>query len=175
MSKIIKLSLFLISFIIFSLPTFAIEDVVENHSQNLTEFSDFTGENFFKSKYEIDEERQKNLLQMKRKYNRRFLVNEGDNTFDYSNRKSMPPLKKLRLGVVRLKDRVSAKNEAKKALKNDTSSDETAQTENLTNVENEVLTEEAETAQTMIKCKTMKYLPETNEMEATGNVEIKFQ
>ncbi len=183
MNKIIKLSLIIMIFTIFSLPTFAIENVVENHSQNLTEFSDFTGETFFKSKYEIDEERQKNLQQMKRKYYRRFLVNEGDSTFNYSNRKSMPPLKKLRLGVVRLKDKVSASRTAKKAAKeaaknaetgNDIS-EEALQVEDKSEViENEVIAEEAETAQTMIKCKTMKYLPETNEMEATGNVEIKF-
>lgn len=150
----------------FSMPVSAIEDVIENHSPNLSEMSDFTGENFFKSKYELDEERQRNLQQQENRYNRQFHVND-ENTFRFSNRKSMPPLKKIRLGVVRAKDKINAKIHKKNSTVVDSNGIEVEE-------ENTVLSEESQETQAMIKCKTMKFLPDSNEMEVTGNVELKF-
>lgn len=148
------------------MPAFAIEDVIEQQkSTNFTELSDYTGENFFKSKYEIDEERQKNIQQMKKNYYGRFIIDEN-NTYNFRSRKSMPPLKKIRLGVVRLKENLKFKKTQKTV--------ETVDANGIVEEENTVISEEAEETQTMIKCKTMKFLPETNEMEAIGNVEIKF-
>lgn len=158
-----------------AVPAFSIEDINDDYkSTNLTEMSDYTGENFFKSKFAIDEERKQETKNLEKEFNQKFHEDRnGAPIYNYNNRKVMPPLKKFRLGIVRAKDNFKLKHNEKKQ-KQEITVDANGVVEEKAEDVNEVLQEEANETQTMIKCHTMKYLPATNEMEATGNVEIKF-
>lgn len=146
-------------------PALAIEDVkTQEQSSGLTEMSDYTGENFFKSKYELDEEREAQIRQDKKIYRQQFRpIRSG---YFRTNTRTVPPLKKLRMKVSKSKTE-RADRKQKGQLNVDSNGV-------LVEEDNEVLAEEAAETQMMIKCKTLKYLPEENVMEATGFVNILF-
>ena len=147
------------------MPSFAIEEYVEQErSSNMTEMADYTGETFFKSKYELEEERNKNIELQRKQYFKSFRPHHT--TFYRTSSKTMPPLKKLRTKIANFK-----------ASKKEKKSEEPVIDSNgaiLENEENEVVAQEAGESQAMIRCKTVKYLPESNQMEAVGNVQVIF-
>ena len=158
---------FLITIIILSiltLPTFAIEDVIqEERSSNMTERDDYTGETFFRSKFELMEEREAEVKRQRAEYDKEFRPYHMSR-FRVKN-KTMPPLKKLRMKIYKSYSKNKDQNVEQKMV--DSNGVEVEE-------ENEVLIEEAAETQAMIRCKTLKYLPEENSMEATGNVHIVF-
>ena len=159
---------YFITFLILSLcvmPVFAIEDdMVQERSSGLTKMSDYTGENFFRSKYDLEQERDSEVERQKKEYYRQFRpVKSGHYN---TSQKTMPPLKKLRLKVSKFNsDRKLKKSEPKMVDSNGVVIEEE---------ENEVIKEEAAETQAMIRCKTLKYLPEQNMLESTGNVRVIF-
>lgn len=179
-------------------PAFSIEEVTEGYSPTFSEMSDFTGETFFKSKFELSEERAQTLQQQKKDYYQQFRPLNSVRLSLHRN-KTIPPLKRVRLKIVSIKNNLSKKHAQKQLQVTETKTDEDSGDENVVedsnettvsdessaisqadkpeenDEENEVVKEElAEEIQVMVKCRTMKYLPETNEMEATGNVELRF-
>lgn len=158
---------YIITFIIFTslvLPATAVEDVIlQERSDNMTEFSDYTGENFFRSKYELEKERTDEINRMEKEYYSEF---KPYRVGRYSTKsKTMPPLKKLRVKLSNIKfEKKPKKLEFKNVDANGVVVEE----------ENEVIAQEAAETQAMIRCKTLKYLPEQNVMEATGNVRVLF-
>lgn len=158
-----KTLLITLCMLIFSTPCFAIQNTVEQEkSTNLTELSDFTGEKFFKSSVDLQKEREADIKNQKTNFYREFKPAYGG-TYDFPNKKTMPPLKKIRVKI--------AKHNANKALKN---SENASIDSNGVEEENIVEQEEREQTQAVMKCKTMKYLPQSKEMEAIGGVEITF-
>ncbi len=158
---------YFITFLILSisvLPVFAVEEVFQQErSSGLTQMSDYTGENFFRSKYDLEEERNTELERNKKKYYQEFRpVRAGRFS---TGSKTMPPLKKLRMGIKKYNADRKLKNSEQKMVDSNGVVIED---------ENEVITEEAAETQAMIRCKTLKYLPEQNLLESTGNVRIIF-
>ena len=169
-------------------PTFAIEDVVESRSTNMTDFADYTGETFFKSRFELEEERNQVLQEQKKQYYQQFRPSNWQGRLAFHRNKTMPPFKIIRLKIVdvlqmkfakkqNLNTQISTDTDEKTALDEHDNSETQINDNAISNSENEensLLQEEAQNIQVMVKCRTMKYLPETNEMEAIGNVELKF-
>ncbi len=278
MRKIIYL-IILICFLVV-LPVWAVEDdmvILQEQSTNFSEWSDFTGERYFKSKFELMEERKEKTLQLKNQFNHRFKAEHvGD--FDYlSVRKSRAPLRILRDNIRRKTAEFKAKYDAKHPKKEnsdgmvvdangmpidesqveqqskegnseqkaeikqehqsenansevntqmsgtasvsseqiqeqnaetaqrqiepddekvmteeqllsepdndvaDTKNEDTSDSQELSaesivteEDENEVLQDEKDALQTLVKCKVSKYLPETGEIEGVGDVKIFF-
>lgn len=174
-------------------PAFSIEEIVESRSSNMTDFADYTGETFFKSRFELEEERNQLLQVQKKQYYQQFRPSNWQGRLAFHRNKTMPPFKIIRLKIVNVKNNLQMKF-AKKQNSNtqisaDTDTDEESALDEQNNSEtqikdnaistsdnedNSVLQEEAQDIQVMVKCRTMKYLPETNEMEAIGSVELKF-
>ncbi len=224
----------LICFLFYISPAFSIEDdsvVVQQQSTGFTELSDYTGEKFFKSVFELNEERAEQRQQLKTEYDSKFHP-EYSGHFDYlATRKSKAPLRIVRDAVSRKKaelvkkwnakfsknknqetvtvdangvqegiqDDVQDDNSDAKAITSDVANEENnisnsennVEQSNVNNVEirdkqeittassdeedvNEVLEDEKNALQSMIKCKVTKYLPETGEIEGIGDVEISF-
>jgi len=167
--------------LLFAIPAMAIEDInVEQNSTNLTDFADYTGEKFFKSTFELQEEREKKNEFLKKQFNSKFYPNYRGGHYAFLNeRRSMPPLKRIRLDIAKSYQNFKEKRlEKKQKNTQDVFVDANGIAENIEELEeeaeNEVLKEEAEEVQTMLKCRTVKYLPETNEMEAIGDVKVIF-
>ena len=69
----IKFFITIIILSILTLPTFAIEDVIqEERSSNMTERDDYTGETFFRSKFELMEEREAEVKRQRAEYDKEF-------------------------------------------------------------------------------------------------------
>ncbi len=145
-------------------PAFAIQDT----SVPDTTFKEsyFTGESFFKTPMQLQQEREEELKQLKEKHDRQFLP------FDtglqgLSSRKVTPPITKLRRKVVRMHNehKVTKANKKNKfADANGVVQDEEV---------NEVLQEEKEDeTKAVMKCKVMKYNPDKTLVEAVGGIEI---
>lgn len=161
----IKNVIVLISIISIALPAYAIQDVVEQErSTAMTDMADYTGERFFKSSVDLEQERKDEEKRAQKLFGRRFMP-EYTGTYDFPNRKSTPPLKKLRMKISKKYAERADKKVGKFADSNGVVIEEE---------ENSVAQEEAEETQAVMRCKTMKYLPQTNEMEAIGGVEITF-
>ncbi len=164
-----------ITFLMFlTLPAFSIEATQEQStsvSTNMLDISDFTGDNFFRSGKELQRERDNKIEQDRLEYNRNFVPTRSP-FYDYTTRKTMAPVKKLRLKANKyMKNRAERTANKKKLKSSDIAS------ENIEEEENSVEEEEKEllgSQQIIIKCKVMKYLPETNDIEATGNLSITF-
>jgi len=156
----------LISFFIFIMPVFSVEEItIDEKSNSMSEFSDFTGENFFKSAPTLNDERQKNIDEQRMEYNKKFRP-YFTGSFDYSSKKTMPPLKKFRLKIAKFKNNKTDKNKDNSTYVDANGS--------IQEEVNEVANEEKSETQAFMKCKTVKYLPQTQEMEAVGNIEITF-
>ncbi len=149
----------------FVLPAYAVQDVVEQErSTSMTDFSDYTGEKFFKSSIELEKERQQEEENARNLFNRRFIPEDGG-TYNFHSKKTMPPLKRLRTKI----SKAYTNRAEKKANKKYADANGLVEEE-----ENSVAKEEAEETQAVMKCKTMKYLPQSSELEAIGGVEITF-
>lgn len=160
----IKNVIVLISIFAIILPAYAVQDVVEQErSTMMTDFSDYTGERFFKSSVELEKERQQEELNARKLFDRRF-HNEYSGTYNFHSKKTMPPLKRLRTNISKSYNNRVEKRANKKF----------ANSNGLVEEENSVIKEEAEETQVVVRCKTMKYLPQSNELEAIGGVELTF-
>ncbi len=161
----IKNVIVLISIFAIILPAYAVQDVVEpERSTMMTDFSDYTGERFFKSSVELEKERQQEEDNARKLFQRRFIPESGV-VYNFSNRKTTPPIKKLRKKISKAyTNRAERKANKKFADANGLVEEE----------ENSVIKEEAAETQAVMRCKTMKYLPQTSELEAVGGVEITF-
>ena len=155
------------------MPVMAIEDVVlQEKSSNLSEFADFTGDNFFKSVYDLENERKKEVDRAQENFNKTFFYSPSP-TNDYAKRRAMPPIKKLRLTVSRwAKDKAAAKKQ--KLETEEVQVDANGIVIQNSEEEKEVLEEEQSETSAMVRCKTLKYLPESNEMEGIGGVTVLF-
>ena len=174
----LKQIIILIAVICFSLPVTAIEDnqvVIEEQSSNFNEISEFTGETFFKSYFELQEERALERERLQNEYYHKFNPNYGGTLDEYMYRRSKAPVRIMRDSlskkIAKFKEnRANKKSEENKEAFVDANGMPIEEAEE----ENEVLSEENEAVQTLIKCKLTKYLPETGEIEGTGDVSISF-
>ena len=175
-----KLKYFIITIgvMFVTLPAFSIEDTImlQEQSSNFSELGDYTGDNFFQSYYELEENRDKEKLKLYEKYERSFKT-QYDTEFDaWTARKSKPPLKILREKILATKDAIKEKITNKKVKKQEYVSVDANGTpiEESVEEENEVLAEEENLVQTIVRCKVTKYLPETGEIEGYGGIHITF-
>jgi len=172
-----KFIILAICFFCLALPGIAIEDtvVLQEDSTNMTGIEDYTGETFFKSYFEIQEERKLKNQELRDKYYRSFRPEYSGDLAQYFIRNSKAPGRvmrdSLRAKITKFKEnRANKKSKENQEVVVDANGVPVENSEEI----NEVLEEENEAVQTLIKCKLTKYLPETGEIEGVGDVSIFF-
>lgn len=149
-------------------PAFAVQESIAP-SSTLNE-SYFTGESFFKTPLQIQQEREEEIKKLQLEHERQFLPNGTGLQGNLASRKVTPPITKLRRKIVRM-------NENRKLNKVNKKHNKFADANGIIQEEeeNEVLKQEEEdSTQAMMKCKVMKYNHNKTQVDAVGGVEITF-
>lgn len=148
-------------------PAFAIQESVV--PDTVLKESYYSGESFFKTPLQLQQEREEEIRKQALEHNRQFLPNGSGLQSTLSSRKVTPPITKFRRKVVRMHDN----HKVNKANKKHKFADANGVV--LDEEENEVLKQEQEDeAQAVMKCKVMKYNPDKTQVDAVGGVEITF-
>ena len=134
-------------------PAFAIQESVV--PDTVLKESYYSGESFFKTPLQLQQEREEEIRKQALEHNRQFLPNGSGLQSTLSSRKVTPPITKFRRKVVRMHDN----HKVNKANKKHKFADANGVV--LDEEENEVLKQEQEDeAQAVMKCKVMKYNPD---------------
>ncbi len=155
---VLVVSVFLIS------PAIAIEDSIAPSTD--TKEAYFTGETFFKTPLQLQQERDEELEKAEKEHYRQFLPYQPGLP-GVASRKVTPPITKLRRKIVKAHNEHKVNKANKKSRFADANG--VVQEEEV----NEVLQQEKEDeTRAVMKCKVMKYNPDKTLVEAIGGVEI---
>lgn len=166
LNKLKKIIVLVVSVFLIS-PAIAIENSVAPSTDIKEAY--FTGESFFKTPLQLQQEREEELKKAEQEHYRQFLPYQPGLP-GVGSRKVTPPITKLRRKIVKINNEYKVS----KANKKSRFADANGVVQNEEEVEvNEVLQQEKEDeTKAVMKCKVMKYNPDKTLVEAVGGVEI---